>query len=110
MNWLDFFFWFSCAVWIFLLGDVALSLLRKPPRSPVQRARLFGRAVWPLTSLILVLTVLGQRGAWLRDGAQSTLVWTALALSIVALVWAVGEKRLMKVLAARDAAKQGHSE
>jgi hypothetical protein len=107
MNWLDFFLWFCCAVWIFVLGDVAWSLLRKPPRSSVHLARLFGRAVFPLTSLILVLTVLGQRGGWLYDGAESTLTWTALALSIVALAWAIGQKRLMKVLAARAAAKRG---
>ncbi len=110
MNWLDFFFWFCCAVWISLIGGVAWSLLRKPPRSSVDRARVFGRAVWPVTSLILVLTVLGQRGGWLHDGVKSTLVWTALALAIVALVWAVAEKRLMKVLAARAAARQGQSE
>jgi hypothetical protein len=88
---LDFFFWFCCAVWIFVLGDVAWSLLRKPPRSPVQRARLFDRAVFPLTSLIVVLTILAQRGGWLHDGAESTLTWTALALFIVALAWAIGQ-------------------
>ena len=99
-----------CAVWIFVLGDVAWSLLRKPPRSPVQWACLFGRAVWPVTSLVLVLTVLGQRGGWLRDGAESTLTWTALALAIVATVWAIGQNRLLAVLAARAAAKQGQSE
>ena len=71
---------------------------------------MFSRAVWPVTSLILVLTVLGQRGGWLHDGAESRLALTALALAIVALVWTVGEKRLMKVLSARDAAKQGQSE
>ena len=110
MNWLDFFFWFCCAVWISLMGDVVWSLLRKPPRSSVERARVFGRAVWPVTSLILVLTVLGQRGGWLQDGAESTMTWTALALAIVALAWAIGGNRLMKVLAARSAAKQGQSE
>lgn len=60
--------------------------------------------------MILVLTILGQRGGWLRDGAESTLVWTALALSIIFLAWAIGGNRLMKVLAARAAAKQGQSE
>jgi hypothetical protein len=92
---------FAGAVWIFLLGDVARSLLRKPPRSTVQWVRLFGRVVWPVGGVILVLDLIGQRGGWLHDGAESTLTWTALALAIVTVVWDVGEKRLMKVLARR---------
>lgn len=102
--------WFTGAGWIFLLGNVAWSVLRKPPRSPAQRVRPFGRALLPVTGVILFLSILGQQTGWLHDGAESTLTWTALPLCIGALVWAFGEKRLIKVLAARAAARQGQPE
>lgn len=101
---------FIGAGWILLLGNVAWSLLRKPPRSPAQRVRLFGRVLLPLCGLISVLNIIGHQGGWLHDGAKSTLGWTALALSAGAVVWAFGQDRLMAVLAARAAARQGQSE
>lgn len=101
---------FTGAVWILALGDVVWSLLRKPPRSPAQRVRLFGRVLLPLSSLILVLSLLGQFGGWVHDGAESTLKWTGFAFASLGLVWAFGQNRLLAVLAARAAAKQGQSE
>jgi len=102
--------WFTGAGWIFLLGDVAWSLLRKPPRSPAQRMRLLGRALLPVTGMLLFLSLLGQQTGWLHAGAETTLKWTTLPFVISALIWAFGERRLLKVLAARAAAKQGQSE
>jgi hypothetical protein len=106
MTWWDFLPWFTGASWILF----AWSLLRKPPRSPAQRVRLFGRVLLPVSGVILALNLIGQQGGWLHDGAESTLSWTALALSAGAVVWAFGEKRLMAALAARAAARQGQSE
>ena len=72
--------------------------------------RLFGRALLPLTGMLLFLSLLGQQTGWLHDGAETTLKWTSLPFVISALVWAFGEKRLMAVLAARAAAKRAQSE
>jgi hypothetical protein len=101
---------FICAVWILLLGTTAWSLLRKPPRSPAKRVRLFGRVLLPVSGAIMAFNLMGQQGGWLHDGAESTLSWTALAFSAGALVWAFGQDRLMAVLAARAAAKRGQVE
>lgn len=85
--------------------------MRKPPRSPAQRVRPFGRVLLPVNGVILTLNLIGQQGGWVNDGAKSTLGWTALALSAGAVVWAFfGENRLMRVLAARADARQGKSE
>jgi hypothetical protein len=103
--------WFTGAGWIFLLGNVAWSLLRKPPRSPAQGARLFGRVLLPVTGMLLFLSLLGQQTGWLHAGAETTLRWTTLPFVIGALVWSFGgERRLLAVLAARAAARQGQSE
>jgi hypothetical protein len=102
--------WFIGAGWAFLLGAVAWSLLRNPPRSPAQRLRLFGRAVLPVTGMLVFLRLLGQQSGWLHGWAQTTLTWTTSPFVIAGLVWAFGEKRLMKVLAARVAAGQGQSD
>jgi len=101
--------WFTGAAWILLLGDVAWTL-RKPPRSPAQRVRLFARVLLPVSGVILAVSLLGQQTAWLHDGAESTLKWTGFALVTVNLAWAFGQNRLMAVLAARAAATQGQSE
>ncbi len=102
--------WSIGAAWILLLGDVARSLLQKPLRSPAQWVRLFGRVLLPVSSVILALSLIGHQGGWLHDGAKSALGWTALGLSASAVVWAFGEDRMVKVLAARTAARQGQSE
>jgi len=101
---------FQGAGWILLLGNAAGSLLRKPPRSPEQRVRLSGRLLLPVSGVILALILFGQQGGWLHDGAESTLKWTGFAFSTCALVWAFSQDRLMAVLAARAAARQGQSE
>ena len=95
---------------MFLLGDVAWSLLRKPPRSPAQRVRMFGRVLLPLSGVILAVNLFGQQAGWLHDGAESALKWTGFALVTVNLVWSFGQNRLIAVLAARAAARQGQSE
>jgi hypothetical protein len=101
---------FTGAAWILLLGDVVWSLLRKPPRSPVQRLRMFGRLLLPLSGLILAVNLFGLQAGWPHDGAEPTLKWTSFALVTVNLVWSFGQNRLIAVLAARAAARQGQSE
>ena len=101
---------FTGAAWIFVLGDVAWSLLRKPPRSPAQRVRQFGRLFLPVSGVVLALSLIGQQGGWLHDGAEPALKWMAFALASCALVLTFGQDRLIKALAARAAARQGQSE
>jgi hypothetical protein len=101
---------FTGAAWIFVLGDVAWSLLRKPPRSPAQRVRQFGRLLLPVGGAILALSLIGQQAGWLHGGAESALKWTALAFTSGALVLTFGQDRLIKAVAARAAARQGQSE
>ena len=101
---------FIGAAWILLLGNAAWSLLWKPSRSPAQRVPLLGRLLLPVSGVIFASILFGQQGGWLHDGAESLLKWTGLAFSICAVVWAFGEDRLMKGLAARAAVRQGQSE
>jgi hypothetical protein len=101
---------FTGVVWVLLLGNAGWNLLRKPPRSTAQRVRVFGQVLLPLGGVILALNLIGQQAGWWHGGAKSTLTWTALPLVAGAVVWAFGEDRLMKVLAARAADRQGQSE
>jgi hypothetical protein len=101
---------FTGVVWVLLLGNAGWNLLRKPPGSVAQRVRMFGQLLLPLGGVILALNLIGQQGGWWHGGAKSTLGWAALPLSGAAVVWAFGEDRLMKVLAARGADRQGQSE
>jgi hypothetical protein len=96
---------FQGTLLIFVFGDVAWSLLRKPPRAPGQRVRLFRRVLLPVGSTIFCLSIIGQQRGWLHDGAELALIWTACAINIGAAVWIVGERRLMAALRARAAAK-----
>jgi hypothetical protein len=101
---------FTGLVWVLLLGNAGWNLLRKPPRSTTQRVRVFGQVLLPLSGVILAVDLIGQQGRWWHGGAGLTLSFAVLPLSAGAVVWAFGEDRLMKVLAARAADRHGQSE
>jgi len=71
------------AVWLWVLGDLAWSLLRKQPRSPAQRARLMYSALLPLGSTIMLFGYLGQHYGWWTHGTvESALTWTGCLLYV----------------------------
>jgi hypothetical protein len=97
----------QCAAWILVSGKLTWSLLRKPASSLAHRVRLFRSLLIPAGATILLVSIFGQQHGWLHGESESALAWTACAISIAVPVWIVGERRLMAVLAARGAAKQG---
>jgi hypothetical protein len=99
----------QAAAWILVLGSI-VSGLRKPPRSRAQRVRLLGKVLLPMSGTLVLLTAIGQQHGWLHDGVESGLTWTACAFSVAFLVWSLGERRLVALLAARASAQPGQSE
>jgi hypothetical protein len=97
------------ALWIWVLGDIARSFLRKRPRSPAFWAPVIGRVLQLSGSTIVMLIAAGQPYGWTHGAVRPALTWCACLLLAAGACWLIGERRLVARLTARAAGRQGHS-
>ncbi len=99
------------ALWVFVLGDLVGSLLRKRARSPVERTRLIRSVGLPLGSTLMWFAYFGQHYGWWTNGAvDSALTWTGCTLCLgVAVFWLMDEHHVLPALRARVATRRGPS-
>jgi hypothetical protein len=96
----------ASAAWIWFLGDIVRSLLRKPPRSRADWVRLTASVLWQIGITLVLASVVDQHHGWTHGAATSALVWGGCGLVWAGTCLSAGERRFGPAMRARAAGRQ----